>query len=313
MKRLFGVPHWLVGALAVGILLSVLVVNAGPKLAHQPSPLVGPIIEGLRTTSVYAAPGAPPVIDVARARQVIGDRPIVVAVLDRTPLPHEDMSLERQNLCQDVADATPTNLVMVFAMDSDNHYDSNVCQGPDFSNPVNPVDARDFDVGLTVSAETAWKYRATENDLTPQIEEYVLAFDAEAADKYPKFVPRRAIVAPAPPAATAVQTQQIVLAIVGLIVAVVAVFALLRLLVHLVQRRQDVRAETEARNAAMSARLNRLADSVLRPAKPRDAKDAAHQADIARRYVLALQEFEEKGPAATTQAQVEELEELVKA
>jgi hypothetical protein len=310
-KRLFGLPRWLAGGLAVGILLSILVLNSGPEVERRPSPLVGPIIEGLRTTSVYAAPGAPPMIDVARARQVIGDRPIVVAVLDRTPLPPEGHDLQRQDLCQDVADATPTNLVMVFAQDS-RGYDSSICMGPEFSNPVNPVDAKDFDLGLTVAAETAWTYRASDTNLTPQIEEYVLAFDSEAADKYPKFVPRRAVVQPPPPTPTALQSWQIALAIVGVMVAVVAVFALLRLLAHLYQRRQDVRAETNARNSAMSARLNRLADNVLRPRKPRDANDAAHQAEIARRYVLALQQFEEKGLTAETEAQVGALEELVK-
>src|SRR5262249_6628712 len=152
------------------------------------------------------------------------------------------------------ADAAPTNIVMVFATDSDNEYGSSVCTGPDFSNPVNPVDANDFDFPLTTEAELAWKYRATDTSLTPQVEEYVLAFDTEVGRKY-KFVPRRAIVQPPPPTASAVQSGQIVLAIIGLIVASIAVFASLRLLVHLFQRRQDVRAETNARTSAMSARL----------------------------------------------------------
>ncbi|TDQ05934.1 hypothetical protein [Labedaea rhizosphaerae] len=311
MKRILGLPRWLVGGLAVGILLSYLFFANPPKPEHVPSPLVGPIIEGLRTTSVYAAPGAPPLVDVARARHVIGDRPIVVAVLDRTPLPHENMSLERQNLCEDVADATPTNIVMVFAQDS-REYGSSICMGPEFSNPTNPVDADDFDLGLTVAAETAWEYRATATNLTPQIEEYVLAFDAQAAKKYPEFVPRRAIVPPAPPTASALQTRQIVLAIVGLIVAVIAVFALLQLVVRLVRRRQDLRAANDSRTVAMTARLNRLADNVLRPDKPRGADDAAHQAEVARRYLLALQQFEQDGPNDETETQVRELEELVK-
>jgi hypothetical protein len=310
-KRLFGVPRWLVGALAVGILLSILVLNGGPKAGRRPSPLVGPIIEGLRTTSVYAAPGAPPMVDVARARQVIGDRPIVVAVLDRTPLSPERLDLQRQHLCDDIADATSTNLVMVFAMDS-RGYGSSICMGPEFSNPVNPVDAKDFDTGLIVAAETAWAYRASDANLTPQIEEYVLAFDSEAADKYPEFVPRRAVIQPPPPAPTAVQSWQIALAIAGVIVAVIAVFALLQVLAHLIQRRQAVRAETDARTAAVNARLNHLADVVLRPGKPRDARKAAQQAEIARQYVLALQQFEQDGPTAETDAQVGALEELVK-
>lgn len=309
-RRLFGVPRWLVGALLVGIVLSVVVFSFAPKAARPPSPLVGPIIEGLRTTSVYAAPGAPPVVDVARARQVIGDRPIVVAVLDRAPLPPDADHLERQDLCQDVADATPTNLVMIFAMDS-RGYDSSICEGPQFSNPSYPVDADDFDTPLIVAAETAWTYRATDTNLTPQIEEYVLAFDVQANTSYPKAVPRRAVVVPPPPTPSALQAGQIVLAIAGLILAVVAVFVLLRLLAHLYQRRLDLRAEVDGRTAAMSARLNKVADVVLRPGGACDAEDAARQAEVARRYVLALQRFEQDGPTPKTESEVRALEELV--
>lgn len=303
-------PRWLVAALGVGVLLSLLLIETTPPTPRPPSPLVASIIEGLRTTSVYAAPGAPPSVDVARARQVIGDRPIVVAVLGRTPLPAADDHLERQDLCQDVADATPTNLVMIYAMDS-RGYDSSICEGPQFANPSYPVDADDFDLGLITAAELAWTYRATDTNLTPQIEEYVLAFDLQAAKSYAKVVPRRAVVQPPPPAPSAVQTWQIVLAIVGLIVAVVTLFALLRLIVHVLGHRRTVRAETDGRAAALSARLNRLADAVLRPGRPRDADAAARQAEIARRYVLALQQFERTGPSAETESQIATLEELV--
>lgn len=313
MKKILGLPRWLAGALALGILLSYVLFSTAPEEEHVPSPLVPGIIEGLRTSSVYAAPGAPPVVDVARARQVIGDRPIVVVLLDRTPLAHEDISLERQNLCQDVADATPTNLVMVFAADSRGPYDSSICMGPDFSNPTNPLNAKNFDLGLDVAADTASTYRSSDTNMTPKIEEYVLAFDHQVSeDKYP-FTPRRAIVQPPPPTASALQTWQIVLAVAGLIVAVVAVFAVLQLVVRLLQHRQNVRMENDSRATAMSARLNRLADKVLRPDKPGNADDAAQQAEVARRYVLALQQFEQDGPNDETETQVGELEELVKA
>jgi hypothetical protein len=95
-------------------------------------------------------------------------------------------------------------------------------------------------------------------------------------------------------------------------VAVVAVFALLQLIVRLVHHRGEVRAANDSRTLAMSSRLNSLADKVLRPGKPSDADDAAQQAEVARRYVLALQQFEQDGPNAETETQVGELEELVK-
>lgn len=263
------------------------------------------VVEGLRDTSVYVAAGAPGKVDTDRARQVIGDRPIVVAILDERPLPKERPLVNpRQELCSDIADVVSTNVVIVFAADDEREYSSAFCTGPEFANPDNPVDANNFDFPLIAVAEIGWKYRVTDEDLTPKIEEYVLAFDAQAAKDYPRGVPTRAVFQPPPPSPDPLQTWQIVLSLGGIVLGCVALFFLLRLLGLGVRRRGATTAREQSRRTALSARLNRLADVVLHPCQANDAAEADQQADLARRYVLALHRFD----AATTRADLDEVE-----
>jgi hypothetical protein len=305
-RRWFGVvPRWLGWAVLVGLVLAGLAFGAAPAIDPPPGPQALEAIDGLRTTSVYVAPGAPAVVDATRARRAIGDRPIVVAMLDRTRLPHAEFTLERQNLCEDIAKLTPTNIVILFAADSDGDYDSSFCTGEDFPHKD------DFDFPLIAEAEAAWTYRVTDTDKTAQIEEYVLAFDAQAAKSFAKEVPRRAVIKPPPPAPSPLQAGQITLAIGGLVLAVVSLFALLKLVGHWYDRRVARRTEERSEHAELSARLSRLADVVLHPERAEDAADAARQAEVARRYVLVLQEFEEHGAAADVVRDVAELEEAV--
>lgn len=302
--RWFGVPRWLVVAVGVAILLAYGIFG---RHVEGPSPVsdqVRTIAEGLRTTSVYEAPGSPGKIDAARARQLIGDRPIVLVLLDTTPLPppEDGYSQPHYDLCKQVADVVSTSLVILYGT-VDGEYKPAYCPGPDFSNPQNPVDAENYDFPLIAKAEVAWQYRATEDDLFPQVEEFVFAFDEQAAQDYPGGVPRRAPVIPPPPSPDTVQTWQIVLSVGGILLGTIALFVALRLVGQVVARRSARDAETRNRGEATSARLNRLADTILHPPPPKDAADARRQADLAGRYVLVLGEFE----AARTRARLAEV------
>jgi hypothetical protein len=266
------------------------------------------IVDGLRTTSVYAAPDAPGKIDPDKARQLIGDRPIVLVLLGTTPLPAPAGGLDQPNydLCEEIADVAATSLVILYATVGD-EYKPAYCTGPDFSNPQNPVDARNYDFVLVSKAEIAWQYRVTDDDLFPEVEEFVFAFDEQAAQDYPGGVPRRAPVMPPPPTPDALQTWQIVLSIAGILLGTIALFVGFRLVGRVVATRSARDAQTRNRSAATSARLNRLADTVLHPAQPADAADARRQADLAGQYVLVLGEFE----AANTRSKLVAVDERI--
>ena len=100
--------------------------------------------QNLGATSVYAEPGAPDVVNPERAEKVIGDRAIVVAVFDETPLiEYADEQSPRQALCRDVASLVPTNLVVVFAANPDGDYNGSYCHGPEFPAPTLTDDTTD--------------------------------------------------------------------------------------------------------------------------------------------------------------------------
>lgn len=310
----FGVPRWVVLAIGMGLILCYQVYGVDRTDPDTPSPKVNEIVEGLRTTSVYAEKGAPGKVDIKRVRELIGDRPIVVVVLDSTPLPASDdeyFPMPGQDLCTDIADEVSTNLVILFAQDPEDGYDSSFCVGPDFSNPQNPVDDDNYDLGLITAAELSWKYRATDENMTPQIEEFVYAFDAQAAKDYQDGVPRRAVIPPPPPAADKIQSWQIGLSLAGIVAGTIVVFLLLRLGGRAVLRRGALTASVEHRRAAAGARLNRLAGEVLHPGEAGDAADARRQAERAKRYVLLLNDFEnadDKAELDDVERQLTELE-----
>jgi hypothetical protein len=306
----FGLPRWLFVAVGVAVLLAY---GTFGRSVDEPEPVsaqVRTIVDGLRTTSVYEAPGSPGKVDAAKARQLIGDRPIVLVLLDTTPLTQSGDTLVGGNyeLCEQIADVVATSLVILYATTGDNpEYRPAYCVGPHFSNPDNPVHADNYSFPLVSEAELAWRYRVTDDDLFPQVEEFVFAFDRQAAKDYPNGVPRRAPVIPPPPSPDTLQTWQIVLALAGILLGTIALFAGLRLVGTGLARRSTQDAEARNRNEATSARLNKLADTVLHPSTPKDAAEARAQADLAGRYVLLLGEFE----AATTRAKLAEVNERI--
>lgn len=315
-------PVWLMIAIAIGVgLLAVYDGYGDDREDPNPvSPRVTKIVDGLRTTSVYAEPGNPGKIDVEFARELIGDRPIVVTVLDDTPLPGSDepRADPAQDLCREVADEVATSLVILFADnpedptphdlhgpdDPDERYDPSFCTGPQFANPRNPVDADEFGIGFIAEAEVSWQYQITDENLTPIVSEYVYAFDAKAAEVYPNGVPRRAVVPPEPPKPDKMQVGQLVLSYGGILAATTAVFFLLRLGGRAAMRRRARADGTEHRRSAALARLNRLAGQVLHPERAADAESARRQAETARRYVLLLADYER----ADTKAELDRLE-----
>jgi hypothetical protein len=293
----FGVPRWVVLAIAMGLIVIWQVYGVDRESSEEPPAKVAEIVDGLRTTSVYAEKGNPGKVDVGYVRELVGDRPIVVVVLDTTPMPVTDpddyFPNAGQDMCQFVADEVATSIVILYGQDPEDGYGSSFCIGPDFSNPQNPVDADEFDFPLTGAAEVAWQYRVTDDNLTPEVEEYVYAFDAKAAEVYPNGTPRRAVLPPAPPAPDTVQTGQLVLSFGGILAGTVLVFLLLRLGGRALLRRGSLVASSEHRRSAAGARLNRLADRVLHPEPATDAKAARDQAELAKRYVLLLADYDQ--------------------
>lgn len=289
----FGVPRWLVAAVAVAILIGYGTFGRPSKDPVPVSAEVQTIVEGLRTTSVYEAPGAPGKVDAERTKDLIGDRPIVVVLLGADTQSTWDPLYHRgPDLCEQVADVVATSLVILYGREYRGDYGPDFCVGPEFSNPQNPVDADNYDFVLIAKAEIAWKYRTTEDNLFPQVEEFVFAFDEQAAQDYPGGTPRRAVVVPPPPSPDALQTWQIILSLAGILLGTVALFVALRLVGKVVARRSAQGADLRTRSETVSARLNRLADVVLHPPPARTAADARRQADLAGEYVLVLGEFE---------------------
>jgi hypothetical protein len=305
MKKWTDVPRWLAVAVGVAALLAYGTFGRSVRTPEPVSEQVRTIVDGLRTTSVHEAPDAPGKVDADKARKLIGDRPIVLVLLGPDELPKtsdDPLDHPHYDLAKQVAKVVATSHVILYAT-VDGEYRPAYVAGPDFSNPQNPVDASHYDFALVAEAEIGWKYRATDENLFPQVEEFVYAFDKQAAEDYPGGVPRRAPVVPPPPTPDALQTWQIVLSVLGILVGTIALFVALRLVGQVVARRGERDADTRNRNEATSARLNRLADTVLHPPPPGNAAEAREQADLAGEYVLVLGEFE----AATTRAKLAEV------
>ena len=298
-KRWFGLPR---GVVLFGVLvgLGVFAGVFGPWA--QPSDQVRAIVTGLRASSVYQAPGEPGVINAARARQVIGNRPIVVVLLDRTPLPPApDHGDSREVLCDQIAKELTTDYIWVYAADDTGAYKGNDCYGANFPKPSKPgVSMDDFDIALNISAQQSAQFRVTDTDRNAEIEEFVLSFDATTGDDYGAV----------PTAGTApdlLATQQIILAGLAMVFGTVAAFGLLRV-GGLALRRNTARASARrTRQAELNARLNRIADAVLNPREHAHADDAERQAEVAKRYVLVLDQLEHAGNEAELTAAEREI------
>jgi hypothetical protein len=276
------VPRWIWFACVVGIIAFVAVY--GPWA--QPSAQVRTIVAGLRTSSVYVQAGAPSLIDPAHARQVIGNRPIVVVLLNRDPLPASGDSDPRETLCQQIAKEVTNDYIWVYGADKSGKYKGNNCYGTNFPQPTKPgVSMDDFDTTLNIAAQLSAQFRTSDTNLNPEIEEFVLTFDSTAADDYGAVPTRGAI-----PDTLAV--RQIVLACVGMIAGTVTLFLLLRTLGTALRRRGAAGVARARRRAALTAELNRVADAVINPRPTTSRADAERQAEAAKQYVLALDELE---------------------
>jgi hypothetical protein len=301
MKRWFGLPRWIVAAAVIGLVGFGAVY--GPWA--QPSAQVRTIVDGLRGSSVYEAPGAPGVVNAARARAVIGNRPIVMAVLGRSPLPSTSDD-PRKDLCEQLAEQLPTDYVWVYAQDSRGAYAGDDCYGDRFPRPTKAgVSMDDFDIELNIEAETSAQYRKTDQNLTPQIEEFVLSFDKVASDDL-GAVPTRSSVP------DALATRQIVLACMGMVAGTITLFLLLRVGSVWLSRWSAQARSRQSRHRALSAQLNLVADAVIHPATLRDAADARRQEAVASQYVLVLDKVEHARSESELAAAEREVAGLVK-
>ena len=222
----------LVGGLAASGVLLYFAASTDPA----PEPTVA---DHLRYTSVHVLPDAERRLDVDRTRQVIGLRPIVVAVGSGID-------------CQEIVDALPDVIAIVV---------------PDTADPVAcaGADARYFDRSLTDSPDV--------------IAAYVRAYDARAGGTPPRREP------PALESAGPDVRQIVTLAAAGLFAALFVLTTVYAIRFVVRDQREH---EDRIRNwcARGDARLNRLADRVLR---------FDGSVETARRYVLVLQEFEAAG------------------
>ncbi len=302
--RWLGIPRWLYAAVALGAVVSVLVF----VVSEPPAPVSAQarkVVDGLRTTSVYEEPGGPGIVDAERSRELIGDRAIVVVLLAEPLLDDRTYRTDpRAERCAEIADLVATSVVILYAFDDKGEYDAEYCVGPQFANAGNPVDPEDYTSGVVGGVNLGTHFRVTDTDKFAEVEEYVYTFDEYTMRDSPNGVPRRGVVVPPPPSPDALQAWQVVLALAGILAGTVALFVLLRAAGGFAGRRRTRAAATRTRVEEASTRLNRLADAVLHPGKPENARAARRQADLAERYVLLLRDVE----AAGTDAELTEVE-----
>ncbi|HEX6359317.1 hypothetical protein [Actinophytocola sp.] len=234
----------------------------------------------LRYTSVHVAPGAERIFDAERARRIIGDRPIAVIVGERT------------GMCADFADILPG--VIVLWVNDVPRMPIKTCDG---GSPY-------YERNLTATAREAVTLLDTDHDWTVHVEEYVRAFDAHVAETFPG-TPPPARGPPRPANDGAVEKIVLVMsAAMGVVLLVVVAFLVREvwsLAEYVLRRRRDWRART-------NARLNRLADRVLRLTEP--GSTSTRRAATAKGYVLLLQAFESATNEAQRFAVDEQLREL---
>ncbi|MFI7678265.1 hypothetical protein [Actinophytocola sp. NPDC049390] len=208
----------------------------------------------LRYTSVHVESGADGVLEVERTRRIVGDRPIVV------------VATGSGTRCRDVVEAVPDVIALVLRHGGV----ADDCAG---------AAARHHHGDLLYEAERAGR------DGTGLVEEYVRAFDALFAGEP---LPRRS----PPPADTGPDVGDVLVLVATALFAAVFVLAAVAVVRTVRWDERDDAARTRHRRARADARLNRLADRVLRFDRPADSA-------VAKRYVLVLRDFE----AATTERQ----------
>lgn len=243
---------------------------------------------GLRSSAVFVPAGGEEVLDAERVRAVVGDRPIVVAVLAAS---YRGKVLHG---CRAVARQQPRNLVLTYQSSRPGSYPA-ICAGADFPEPDVPEPRTDilgdrtdlWLLGLSRAAQQASQFRVSPAsvDRTPEIEELVLAFDAQVVQDYPAGLPRR-VASPAPQTLARVLAQ-----LLGLVVLLLLGFALVRLAARRLSRALDARRERQDRRAVLDAALSEVSAELL-TGRPRTKAEAARRADVAELYLHALTAFE---------------------
>lgn len=232
-------------------------------------------VDALHSDSVWIEPGSPAVLDAGRARQVIGDRPIVAAVLP----PSED-TFDR---CEDVVARHDDVVAFVWTAPGR----SAICVGDGFPDPDLGEQADrtavDWLERVILDARFSSRYRVDEAlpDRTAQLEELVLAFDAAVPDAYADGVDRREL------SASPQVGLEIAVRLLATAAAVVVGFVVLRLVVLRVVAGRARHRSLRTRRLEQLARTARLADAVLAE-QPGDPRRARARADAAGRYVLVL-------------------------
>ncbi|ONI85832.1 hypothetical protein ALI144C_11995 [Actinosynnema sp. ALI-1.44] len=289
-EKYFGVPRWLVAGLLAGVIACIALPQPEGATGQ-----VSAIIEGFRHGPVYVEQDAPAVAP-DRIRQVLGDRPIVVAVLsEKSPVRHQ-LPTGMDALCGEVAALLPGNVVVVYGY-SWNYYRFTSCAGTGFRADF----GADVDAGAKKVLEFRVPRRETADELktirpdviTTQVEEFARSFDAVAGKEFPTSVPRRAAVPEEP------TTGAYVLSLAGALTACVVLFFLLHLVFVAVRHRR----RRDRGHAEREVRLRKLGDYVVSadPGEP-------HQAELARQYVLALRAHE---TGTNAHSHVERLEWLI--
>lgn len=291
--RLAALPRWVYFALLLGLAAVVL-----QQYSTWTTPAaVRRAAQGLDGSSAYADPSAPGVIDLARARQVIGDRPILVAVLP----PNTGSRIYK--LCEQVVQRHPGNVALVYQGSKS----SAICKGDDFPKPTTATDADQWLEVLIITTDYSSSLRTSSDttDHTPDVEEFVLAFDAAVNKDYADGIPRRST-----SASTAVWWQ-VVTELLGLVLGVVLAVGVLRLLAVRTLTVLGQRRTRRLHALEQQARLSRVADTVLEPVARTKGKRAEELATAAGRYVGALTAFEAartEDDRAAVDVQLSELE-----
>jgi uncharacterized membrane-anchored protein YhcB (DUF1043 family) len=307
----FGVPRWIVGAVVVGVIVFLWTYQPW----SVPDAQIRTIVADLRTSAIYQAPGAPPLLNAVRARQVVGDRPIVVVAMPDTPLPpattdegDDDAEL---GFCEQIADQITNDYVLLFATShradgGKDTYEAADCYGPDFPVPDKKTSTGShddqlfgFDFGLSLDFHNSSQFVTTATNLTPDIEQFALAYDDEVGEYY-STPPRRGAIP------DRLAGSDIALDSLAIVAGVVLLFALLRLAARRLGNQQAKDAELRRRRTELGLRLNEIADTVLHPRPVDTAEEARAQEAIAQRYVALLTRTEQAStPAALAEAEGE--------
>ncbi|MGB3442295.1 MAG: hypothetical protein WBA97_26425 [Actinophytocola sp.] len=270
----------LVGWLAVFFYLLVMGAIVLAAVIGDQEAIEDVVSERLGYTSVHVTPGAEGILDADRARRIVGDRPIVVVA-------------ERHftgTTCYKVADALPGLIVLMVS--GEDAWPVADCDGA----------SRYYNVTLLTATLRAATFADVGRDRTPYVEEYVRVFDAHVAATFPGVPPPRRD--PVPPADDDWLNGDRAVVLIASGAMVIAFLVVLWFLIREVwAARREALLRKQSWGAAGNARLNRLADLVMRVDEP--GGTPRERVRVAKAYVLLLRDFE-TATTGTDRAAVEE-------